>query len=109
MTLPTGFHHFPIFLIGRWVSPKLGGIRALWDGKRFYLRNGVSLLPPRSFINSLPPFSLDGQLIKEGDSTRESIVKIAIPTDTESRIDTWANVKYVVFDSPAIDLEYEQR
>jgi DNA ligase-1 len=47
---------------GWWLSEKLDGVRAYWDGKQFISRLGNAYLAPDWFIEGLPEFPLDGEL-----------------------------------------------
>src|SRR5262249_1427629 len=40
---------------GWWMSEKLDGLRAYWDGKQFFSRNGLLFLTPDWFLAGLPP------------------------------------------------------
>jgi DNA ligase-1 len=46
----------------RWVSEKLDGIRALWDGKKFVTRTGYVIDAPTKFSRHFPKEHLDGEL-----------------------------------------------
>ncbi len=48
--------------IGWYMSEKLDGVRAYWDGKVFYSRNGHIFYPPDFFIKDFPQMPLDGEL-----------------------------------------------
>ncbi|MDP3031565.1 MAG: DNA ligase, partial [Rhodocyclaceae bacterium] len=45
-----------------WVSEKLDGVRAYWDGRQLRFRSGNVILAPAWFIAALPAHSLDGEL-----------------------------------------------
>src|SRR5260370_746952 len=45
-----------------WVSEKLDGIRAYWDGEAFWSREGNQFYPPAWFTAQLPKTPLDGEL-----------------------------------------------
>ena len=47
---------------GWWLSEKLDGVRAYWDGKRFLSRNGNRYVAPEWFTRGLPDTPLDGEL-----------------------------------------------
>ena len=44
------------------MSEKLDGVRAFWDGKDFYSRNGNRFHAPAYFKEGLPNHALDGEL-----------------------------------------------
>ena len=45
-----------------WMSEKLDGVRAYWDGKRFLSRQGNEYHAPEWFVAGLPATPLDGEL-----------------------------------------------
>ena len=49
-------------LSGWWMSEKLDGVRAYWDGKQFMSRQGNLYHAPDWFIEGLPDVPLDGEL-----------------------------------------------
>lgn len=51
-----------IDVTGWWLSEKLDGVRAYWDGSRFLSRLGNEFLAPQWFVASLPETPLDGEL-----------------------------------------------
>lgn len=109
---------------GWFLSEKLDGMRCIWDGgvtrgmlatsvpwantakdaryrnhvycSGLWSRSGKVIHAPEYFLNSLPPFPLDGELyIGPGQFQRlASTVKSLVPGDG------WSNVRLMVFDSP---------
>ena len=47
---------------GWYMSEKLDGIRAYWDGTQFWSKSGKLINLPDSFKEGLPDFHLDGEL-----------------------------------------------
>lgn len=45
-----------------WVSEKLDGVRAYWDGERFWSRGGNEYRAPRWFTEGFPGVPMDGEL-----------------------------------------------
>lgn len=45
-----------------WVSEKLDGVRAIWDGKTLRFRSGRPIHAPAWFTAGLPAHPLDGEL-----------------------------------------------
>jgi len=82
---------------GYWMSEKLDGIRATWDGKDLRTRNGNVIAAPAWFLKSLPFPPLDGELwVGRGRFAEvSSIVRKRVPVDAE-----WKKVRYRVFDVP---------
>ena len=92
-------------LTGWWMSEKLDGVRAYWDGARFVSRLGNPYVAPDWFVASLPPVPLDGELWA-GRKKFQRAVSIARRQD---RSDDWRELTYVVFDAPAVAAPFEQR
>src|SRR4051812_35450220 len=49
-------------ITGWWMSEKLDGVRAFWNGKQFLSRGGNLFLAPDWFLADLPAVPLDGEL-----------------------------------------------
>jgi DNA ligase-1 len=80
-----------------WVSEKLDGVRALWDGKLLRFRSGNPVPAPQWFVDALPRQPLDGELwLGRGSFDRLSaIVRRQTPDDAE-----WRRVRYMIFELP---------
>lgn len=70
-----------------WISEKLDGVRAIWDGKTLQFRSGNPVPAPKWFIDALPRQPLDGELwLERGSFDRlSSIVRRQTPDDAEWR------------------------
>jgi DNA ligase 1 len=90
---------------GWWMSEKLDGVRAYWDGKGFVSRQGNPYRAPDWFRAGLPSFPLDGELWVERKQFQRCV---AIVRRHDAGKD-WQEVSYVVFDAPAIDAPFEDR
>lgn len=90
---------------GWWLSEKLDGVRAFWDGKSFWSRQGNEFLAPDWFVAKLPDFALDGELWS-GRRRFQRTVSIVRRMD---RGDDWREVTYVAFDAPKLDAPFEER
>mmetsp|Transcript_142027 Transcript_142027/g.247409 ORF Transcript_142027/g.247409 Transcript_142027/m.247409 type:complete len:783 (+) Transcript_142027:75-2423(+) len=90
---------------GWWMSEKLDGVRAYWDGKNFYSRLGNQFPAPDWFKQGLPPTPLDGELWCGRRQFRRclSIVR------NRGSGSLWEYITYLVFDAPACKQPYEQR
>jgi len=89
-----------------WVSEKLDGVRALWDGKMLRFRSGRPIAAPPWFTASWPAQALDGELWM-GRRTFDRLsaaVRRARPVDAE-----WRAVRYMVFDMPDPALHFTDR
>ncbi len=92
-------------LTGWWMSEKLDGVRAYWDGKQLISRLGNAFHAPNWFLAGLPDTPLDGELWldRKQFSRTISIVK------RQDKSDHWKQIAYVVFDAPALDEPFEKR
>lgn len=92
-------------LTGWWMSEKLDGVRAWWDGKKFQSRLGNTFFAPKWFTECLPDKELDGELWvgRQEFSTTISIVR------SQGADSAWKKVKYLVFDAPHLKLPFEDR
>ena len=89
-----------------WVSEKLDGVRAVWDGMHLRFRSGRPIHSPLWFTQGLPAQKLDGELwIGRGQFDRLSgIVRKTLPDDME-----WRAVKYMLFELPDAPGTFSQR
>lgn len=80
-----------------WVSEKLDGVRAVWDGEHLRFRSGRVIAAPAWFTRGFPARPLDGELwIGRGQFDRLSgIVRKELAVDTE-----WQAVRYLLFELP---------
>ncbi len=89
-----------------WVSEKLDGVRAYWDGKKLISKQGNVYHAPEWFTKGFPTQPLDGELwIKR--STFEQLVSTVRkdkPIDSE-----WKQVTYMIFDLPASSSTFTKR
>ncbi len=90
---------------GWWLSEKLDGVRAFWDGRQFLSRQGNVFHAPAWFTASLPKASLDGELWL-GRKAFQRTVSIVRRHDGP---DTWREIRFLVFDAPAIAEPFEKR
>lgn len=80
------------------VSEKLDGVRARWDGHALWTRGGHRIATPPGFVQGWPDVPMDGELwIARGRFDDVSgIVRRAQPDPA-----AWAPVRFMVFDLPA--------
>ena len=90
---------------GWWISEKLDGVRAYWDGKRFLSRPGNVYHAPDWFIKGLPKTPLDGELWMD----RQAFQKTISIVRRQDKSDHWKQIKYVVYDAPAQKGGFEDR
>ncbi|GAA6058674.1 hypothetical protein JCM10212_004085 [Sporobolomyces blumeae] len=92
---------------GWWMSEKLDGVRAYWDGQgTLWSRNGKTYQAPASFLAHLPRgTTLDGELYlgrNRFDETSGIVRALRSPR--------WHELKYMVFDTPSwSNLPFETR
>jgi DNA ligase-1 len=82
---------------GFFVSEKLDGVRAFWDGQTLRFRSGRVIAAPAWFIEALPNVALDGELwLGRGRFDELSgMVRRDEPKDAD-----WHQVQYMIFDLP---------
>lgn len=92
-------------LTGWWMSEKLDGVRAYWDGKVFVSRQGNVFHAPAWFIADLPSVPLDGELW----AGRKLFQRTSGIVRQQNAGDAWKQLRFVVFDSPAVNQPFEKR
>lgn len=82
---------------GYWVSEKLDGVRALWDGQHLRFRSGREIIAPAWFIAALPATALDGELWlgRRRFDELSGLIRRDAPQDP-----AWRTVRYMLFDQP---------
>ena len=99
-------YHEDINLSDCWVSEKLDGVRAYWDGTQLISRQGNVFAVPAWFSAEFPNVSLDGELWM-GRGTFDALsgaVRKTTPVDSE-----WRGIRFMVFDMPAQAGDFNQR
>ena len=81
---------------GWWMSEKLDGVRAAWDGRRLWSKNGRPFKPAPAFVAGLPDFALEGELWG-GRGTFERTASIV---QKEEHHDGWLELRFAIFDVP---------
>ncbi len=92
-------------LSGWWMSEKLDGVRAWWDGKQFLSRLGNVYHAPDWFTAGLPAVPLDGELWLD----RKAFQRTVSIVRRQDKSDHWKQIKYVLFDAPAVSGPFEER
>src|SRR5215211_7027624 len=90
---------------GWWMSEKLDGVRAYWDGKQFVSRQGNLYHAPDWFVDGLPSVPLDGELWV----ARKAFQRTVGIVRRQDKPDLWKEVKFLVFDAPAVKDPFERR
>lgn len=88
------------------VSEKYDGVRAVWDGKLLYTRQGNVINAPAWFTKGLPKMPLDGELwLARGQfDTLSGTVRKDVPIDEE-----WRDISYLIFELPNAEGTFEVR
>jgi DNA ligase 1 len=90
---------------GWWMSEKLDGVRAYWDGKQFVSRLGNLYHAPDWFVAGLPTVPLDGELW----IARKAFQRTVGVVRRQDKTDLWKEVRFLVFDAPALTEPFERR
>ncbi len=88
-----------------WMSEKLDGVRAYWDGKQFLSRQGNLYHAPAWFIEGLPAVPLDGELWID----RKKFQRTVSIVRRQDKSDLWNEVRFLVFDAPNASGGFEDR
>ncbi len=89
-----------------WVSEKLDGVRAYWNGKQLLSRRGNPFAAPDWFTRGFPEQALDGEL---WTGRGQFQYLMGIVTDRTGDGTGWKQVNYYVFDLPSHAGSYSQR
>ena len=89
-----------------WVSEKLDGVRAQWDGHALRFRGGGLVPAPAWFTANFPAVPLDGELwiARDAFDTLSGIVRKVEPVDAD-----WRQVRYLVFELPGAAGDFSAR
>ncbi|PKG97217.1 DNA ligase [Paraglaciecola sp. MB-3u-78] len=88
-----------------WISEKLDGIRARWDGLALITRNANIIYAPAWFVKNFPPQTLDGELWLARNSFEKTASIVLRKTPTVD----WKNIKFMLFDLPEHTGTFSQR
>jgi len=79
-----------------YMSEKLDGVRAYWDGEKLVSRKGLIFNAPLFFTKDFPKTELDGELW----SKRKDFANISSIVNTRDAKDAWKDLTYNVFEVP---------
>ncbi|QFR48869.1 DNA ligase [Sulfurimonas lithotrophica] len=82
---------------GWYMSEKLDGVRAYWDGEKLISRGGKVFNPPTFFIKNFPKHKLDGELW----SKRNDFENISSIVKTKKSNEKWKELTYNIFEVPS--------
>jgi DNA ligase-1 len=92
-------------LTGWWMSEKLDGVRAWWDGRKLISRLGNEFFAPDWFTQGLPETPLDGELWLD----RKSFQRTVSIVRRQDRSEHWKEISFVAFDAPHMEEPFEER
>ena len=98
-------YHDEIVVKEYWISEKLDGIRARWNGSVLMTRNANIIHTPAWFVKDFPPQTLDGELWLARNSFEKTASIVLRKTPTED----WRNIKFMLFDLPEHKGTFTQR
>ncbi len=89
-----------------WVSEKLDGVRAHWDGQQLWTRTGSLIHAPHWFTRSWPSQPMDGELWigRERFDATSAIIRSNQAADED-----WRQLRFMAFDLPAHVGTFSQR
>jgi DNA ligase-1 len=90
---------------GWWLSEKLDGVRAWWDGQHFWSRQRHIYHAPAWFTLGLPNTPLDGELWLARKAFQRTVSIVRRQDESE----LWRELRFVVFDAPACAGVFENR
>lgn len=88
-----------------YMSEKLDGVRAYWDGHSLYSRNGNKFAAPDWFIKDFPEFELDGELWTK----RSNFEKTMSIVSKHQPHNGWHKISYQIFEVPNATGDFSQR
>lgn len=79
---------------GCWMSEKLDGVRAVWDGTHLKSRNGNIFYAPDWFVSGLPRNTLlDGELYEGRGLFQQTVGKVRKKNEPD-----WTGIRFMIFD-----------
>lgn len=98
-------YHSDIVTSDYFASEKLDGIRARWTGSELMSRGGKRFAAPEWFIKEFPSIPMDGELW----SKRGEYQKISSITSRKEPHEGWRELRFMVFDLPAMNAMFSER
>lgn len=88
-----------------YMSEKLDGIRAYWNGKELFTKNGNKIFAPTWFTKDFPNFQLDGELWSKKEDF-ENIQNIVLDKNPSSK---WQQITHNIFEVPNENGDFKKR
>jgi len=99
-------YHQDIDIKAYWVSEKLDGVRAYWNGKNLISRQGNIFNAPLWFTKDFPDTALDGELWIQ----RQQFERVSgIVRQHKAPPQAWQSVSFMIFDLPGSKLDFQAR
>lgn len=95
--------------VGFWISEKLDGLRAFWNGSALFTRNGLPITTPKWFTQGWPSLELDGELFIGRKMFNETSSIVRKQSESKENDLLWRSIKYMVFDMPSLPNLFEER
>jgi DNA ligase-1 len=89
-----------------WVSEKLDGVRAYWDGKQLISRGGNVIAAPDWFVADFPKQKLDGELWLGRNKFAETLSIVSKHQAIDAH---WPQIRYYIFELPDAEGTFTER
>jgi len=89
-------YHDDINVTSWYMSEKLDGVRAFWDGEKLISRSGKVFAAPIFFTKDFPKHELDGELW----TSRDNFSNIVSIVNKKEEHDGWNKLTYNIFEVP---------
>lgn len=104
--MPAGDYRPGSPLADYWVSEKLDGVRARWDGQRLVTRGGHPIAAPSWFTHNWPDTPLDGELWAGRGRFEATVSTVRRDEPLNER---WKVLRFMVFDLPSHGGPFSER
>ena len=91
---------------GLWMSEKLDGVRAVWDGQEFRSRGNKLFYVPEELKAGMPDIHLDGEFTLGRGRFQETV---GVVRRKRATAEDWSCVRYMVFENPVNGDGFEDR
>jgi DNA ligase-1 len=99
-------YHSGVDLDAYWVSEKLDGMRAYWDGEKLLSRGGHPIHAPAWFTQGWPAEPADGELWSGRGGFQQAVSTVRRQTPDDA---AWRQIRFMVFDLPSNPGDFTQR
>ena len=89
-----------------WVSEKLDGVRAYWDGKQLISRGGNAIAAPEWFVADFPSQKLDGELWLGRNKFADTLSIVSKHQAIDAQ---WQQIRYYIFELPDAEGTFTER